>query len=112
MHYSLETIPPEAEFDGMAISLSRLPQGFNLDEVLSGLPNNLCPCPHWGYLFKGRIVVKYEDGSEEEIHAGDVYHLRAGHTAIISEDSVSLDFSPLGPWRQLAQHIAAKVPAV
>lgn len=109
MHYPLEAIPPQAEFAGMAISHTQVPQGFDLDGVLEGLPNNLCPCPHWGYVFKGRMIVKYEDGSEEEIKAGDVYYTRPGHAAVVEEDTVSVDFSPIEPWRQLVQHMAAKL---
>jgi hypothetical protein len=111
MHYSLESIPPEADFDGMAISHTCVPKGFDLNQLLEGLPGNLCPCPHWGYLLEGRVIVRYEDGSEEEIKAGDVYYTRPGHTAVMEEDCVSIDFSPIGPWRQLMEHIAAKVPA-
>jgi len=112
MHYPLEAIPPDAEFDGMAIAHTRVPQGFDLDRLLEGLPNNLCPCPHWGYILEGRMMLKYEDGSTEEVKAGDVYYARPGHTAVVEEDAVSVDFSPIGPWRQVTQHIAAKLQAV
>ncbi len=112
MHYSLESIPPDAEFEGMAISHTRVPKGFDLDRLLEGLPNNLCPCPHWGYLFKGRMTVKYEDGSQEEINAGDVYYTKPGHAAVSEEDSISVDFSPVGPWRELTRHIATKMQSV
>ena len=111
MHYPLEAIPVDAEFDGVAVFCTRVPRGFDLDGMLRGLPDNLCPCPHWGYVLQGRMRVRYADGSEEEIKGGDVYYLRAGHTAVIEEDAVSVDFSPIGPWRQLMQHFAAKMQA-
>jgi hypothetical protein len=112
MHYPIEAIPPDAEFEGMAISRTSIPKAFDLDGLLEGMPGNLCPCPHWGYLFQGRVTVKYEDGSHEEINAGDVYYIRPGHTGVMEEDSVSLDISPAGPWRELTRHIAAKMQVV
>jgi hypothetical protein len=112
MHYPLEAIPVDAELDGIAAVCTRVPRGFDLDAMLRGLPGDLCQCPHWGYVLQGRMLVRYADGSEEEIKAGDVYYARAGHTAVIEEDTVSVDFSPIGPWRQLMQHLAAKAPAV
>lgn len=112
MHCRLDAIPPEAEFGDMAIAHTRVPQGFDLDRLLAGLPNDRCPCPHWGYLIEGRMIVKYEDGTQEEITAGDVYYTPPGHTAVIEEDCVSVDFSPIGPWKQLVSHIAARLQAV
>jgi hypothetical protein len=109
MHYRFDSLPPDAELAGMTVSHTRMPKGFDLDSVLEGLPNGLCPCPHWGYLIEGRLIVKYGDGTQEEIQAGDVYFIPAGHTGVAEEDSVSLDFSPSGPYRQLLEHIAGKM---
>jgi hypothetical protein len=111
MHYRLDAIPPGAEFDGMAIAHTRVPKGFDLDQLLQGLPNDLCPCPHWGYILEGKMIVKYQDGSVEEIKGGEVYYARGGHTAVFEEDCVSIDFSPADEWRQLMAHISAKMPA-
>ena len=112
MHYQLEAIPADVELEGLAAACTRIPKGFDLDSVLRGLPDNMCPCPHWGYMLEGRMLVRYADGSEEVVRAGDVYYVRAGHTAVIEEDTVSLDFSPVGPWRKLMRHVAAKTQTV
>jgi hypothetical protein len=37
------------------------------------LPDGRCPCPHWGYVIKGRLRVKYTD-HEEVLSAGEVYY--------------------------------------
>jgi hypothetical protein len=50
MHYPLEAIPVDAELDGVAVVCTRVSRGFDLDGMLRGLPDNLCPCPHWGYV--------------------------------------------------------------
>jgi hypothetical protein len=44
----------------------------NLAPLLMGLPDNRCQCPYWGYLFKGKIVVRYAD-HEETINAGQAF---------------------------------------
>ena len=111
MHYPLAAIPQDVDMAGMAVACTTLPQGFDFDQVFQALPNHLCPCPHWGYLLKGRIIVKYEDGSEEDIRAGEVYYLPAGHGAKVAEESITIDFSPIGPWRQLLQQLAMASPA-
>ena len=37
MHYPIEAIPPQAEFDGMAVSCTTLPRGFDFDLMFRGL---------------------------------------------------------------------------
>ena len=102
----------DARFEGIAVACTRVPRGFDLAALLRGLPDHLCPCPHWGYVVSGRMLVRYADGSEEEIKGGDAYSARAGHTAVIGEDTVSVDFSPVGPWREPMEHTAATMKAV
>ena len=52
----------------------RFPAGADAGPLLEGLPNDLCQCPHWGTVMKGSIHVTYADGSEETVHAGEVYY--------------------------------------
>ncbi len=112
MHFRVEALPDQAELGGLAVTCTRLPRGLDLKPALQGLPDNLCPCPHWGYLLEGRMLVSYADGSDEEIRAGDVYHLQAGHTAVVEEDAISIDFSPIEPLQLVMRHLAAKRQAI
>jgi hypothetical protein len=50
---------------------------------------------------KGAIRVRYADGTEDVVRAGDVYFWPAGHTVIIEEDYESVEFSPAGPMGKL-----------
>jgi hypothetical protein len=70
-----------------------LPAGTDLGPLLKGLPDDLCSCPHWGYVVKGRMRVSYADG-QETISAGDVFYLPAGHTGVVEEDFEAIEFSP------------------
>ena len=60
-----------ADWGGLRSMIVSLPAGTDLAPLLQGLPNDLCPCPHWGYVLKGRIRVTYADG-EEILKAGDL----------------------------------------
>jgi|SRR5438876_2200757 len=62
--------------------------------LLKGLPNDECPCPHWGYVFKGRL--KYRCGDREEVfEAGDAFYLPPGHIPVSNEPGTELvQFSP------------------
>jgi len=52
-----------------------------------GLPGGVCPCPHYGYLFEGRIRAKYPDSDwpDEVIEAGEAYFIPSGHVLIYEE---------------------------
>jgi hypothetical protein len=109
MHYAIGAIPEGTELEGMAVARMQFPKGMDAGKLLEGLPDNLCPCPHWGYVLKGRMVLTYKDGSEEEVKAGDVYYLPAGHTAVIEEDYEALEFSPADEFRPVMEHVAKKM---
>jgi hypothetical protein len=76
----------------MSVAYAELPSGTDLGPLLAGLANDLCPCPHWGYLLKGKLHIQYSDGTAELIRGGDVFYLPPGHTGRFEEDS---DFSGL-----------------
>jgi len=68
------------------------PAGFDSTPLFKGFPNG-CECPHWGYLLKGRMRVKYAD-HEEVITAGEAYYLAPGHLPVMEEDCEMVEFSP------------------
>jgi hypothetical protein len=68
------------------------PAGFDSTLLFKGLPNG-CESPHWGYLLKGRMRVKYAD-HEEVITAGEAYYLEPGHLPVMEEDCEMVEFSP------------------
>ena len=54
-----------SEVGDMTLSFIRLRKGTDLGPALAGLPGDLCPCPHWGYMLSGEVVVTYTDGRTE-----------------------------------------------
>jgi EutQ-like cupin domain len=54
-----------------------------------------CQVQHAGYVVSGRMHLVMDDGSEQDIGAGDAYVIRPGHDAWIVGDEtfVGVDFS-------------------
>ena len=91
---------------GIAIGYLELPAGTDLTPMFKGLPDDACPCPHWGYVIEGAVHLKYTDGSQEVAAAGDVFYWPAGHTGWVEEDTTFLDFSPEQEFKEVSEHIA------
>ncbi len=66
------------EFDGYTVNFVTLRQDGDLAPMLKGLPGDSCQCPHWGYLFKGQMTVRYAD-HEDVIEPGDAFYMPPGH---------------------------------
>jgi hypothetical protein len=110
MHATLHDLPVTIEDDGVVIREAEwgdlhighetFESAFDLGPLLKGLPNDMCQCPHWGYLIRGRVHVRYTDNSEEVLEAGSAYYLPPGHTLVIEAGSETIEFSPKAPYQQ------------
>lgn len=99
-----------AQWDGYAVSFETIPAGSDFAPFLAGLPGDACPCPHWGYCFKGRFVVRYPDG-EETVGAGEAYYMRPGHRPVYVEDTETLEFSPHAELQEVMAVVASNMQA-
>ena len=56
-----------------------------------------CEVSHWGYCIAGRMKVHMDDGTEEEIAAGDAFAIPPGHDAetVGDEPCVLVDFGEI-----------------
>ena len=119
MRASVEEIPLEMQLDAIETrgiewedQLVRhvdLPPGVDFTPLFQGLPGNLCQCPHWGYIVRGSIHLRYADGTEEVNRAGDVYYWPGGHTGWTDEGVVFVEFSPTDQIRPVLEHLAAQL---
>ncbi len=59
-----------------------------------------CEVSHLGYCVSGSMKVAMDDGSEQEINAGDVFAIPSGHDAEVTSDEacVMLDFGQIGDY--------------
>jgi len=99
-----------AHLDGYVVNFATIRQTHDLAPLLKGLPDDNCQCPHWGYVFKGRITVRYGD-HEEVIEAGEAFYLPPGHIPAAEEGTELLQFSPAEELRALEQAMARNMAA-
>lgn len=99
------------QWGDMNVAYKAVPRGVDVKPLLRGLPNNRCQCPHWGYLFKGRMRVVYED-HDELVNAGDFYYAAPGHIEIVEEDSELVELSPKGTYLKTVEVILRNVEAL
>jgi hypothetical protein len=65
-----------------------------LAPLLKGLPDDHCPCPHWGHVARGRVTFTHTDGSVEVFEEGDAFFVAPGHTPVIEAGTDVLFISP------------------
>jgi hypothetical protein len=72
-----------------------------------GLPGGVCSCPHYGYVFRGRVRCVYPgtDWPDDVANAGDAYFFPAGHVLIYDEASEVLEFNPAAALQVVMDHI-------
>lgn len=99
------------DWGDLSCNLISLPEGTDFCELLKGLPHDHCQCPHWGFLAEGKLQVDYQDGSQEIVNAGEIYHWPPGHTIKALAATRQIEFSPAGPMGEVLQHVVAKVKA-
>jgi uncharacterized cupin superfamily protein len=116
MHSKLEELPVAMDAAGARTHLQQGLGGMTVAfwkmsrvdsrPMLKGLEHDCCPCPHWGYMIKGKMRVIYQDGNEETVSAGDIFYFPAGHNGIADEEVEWLEFSPEKELSQVMEHIA------
>jgi mannose-6-phosphate isomerase-like protein (cupin superfamily) len=81
------------ELDGYSVSFVSIRETHDLAALLKGLPGDSCQCPHWGYVFKGKLTWRFAD-HEEVCEAGDAYYVPPGHVPEAEAGSEFVQFSP------------------
>jgi len=99
------------DWGDMKVSYMQFAKGMDASPLLEGLPDNMCPCPHWGYMLKGKIRIGYKDGREEIVEEGQLYYMPPGHTMKVEEDTEMVEFSPIKEMNEVLNHIASKLKA-
>jgi hypothetical protein len=82
------------ELDGYTVSFTSLSEDIDATPFMTGLPDDRCQCPHWGYVFKGKQTIRYAD-RDEVFEAGDAFYIPPGHVPVKNEPGTEfLWFSP------------------
>lgn len=93
-----------AEVGEMSVSFISLKAGADLSPALVGLADDLCPCPHWGYMLEGTLGMHTADG-DQEYHAGQAFYWAPGHAPFAVTDCRYVDFSPTKAFAEVIAHI-------
>jgi hypothetical protein len=91
-----------AEAGGMTLLWSRLGKGADLAPTLAGLPNGQCSAPHWGYMIKGKLLMRTSHG-EEVYQAGEAFYWAPGHVPVALEDCECIDFAPSEAYAEMSR---------
>lgn len=91
----------------MTVAFVRAQKGTDLRPALKGLPDNLCQCPHWGYVIKGTVRMHTPQGTHD-YHSGQAFYWAAGHAPEMLEDTEYVDFSPTREFDEVIRHITGQ----
>ena len=97
-----------SELGEYTVNFVTITQSHDLAPMLASLSTGKCTCPHWGYVVKGRVVVRYDD-HEEVLEEGDAFYMPPGHAPEAEEGTELIQFSPSD---QLAEVEAALAKAM
>jgi mannose-6-phosphate isomerase-like protein (cupin superfamily) len=94
-----------SELDGYTTSFVEIRETHSLAPMLASLPGGHCRCPHWGYVFRGRMTVHYDD-HDEVIEEGGAFYMPPGHVPEAEAGTELLMFSPTDQFRATEEAIA------
>ena len=81
------------DVEGYTINFLSFGVDIDATPLMQGLPGDRCPCPHWGYVLKGRLTYRFED-HDEIVEAGDAFYLPPGHIPVVEAGTELVQFSP------------------
>jgi hypothetical protein len=106
MQAALEDLAAGADWGDLLVEHKVYPAGLDAAPLVKGLPDDACPCPHWGYVFRGRFVIRYRD-REETVQAGDAFYMAPGHVPVFEEETEVFELSPAEEMRAVMQVVNA-----
>jgi hypothetical protein len=100
------------DVEGTTIQFLTIREDTDTGPLLRGLPNDSCPCPHWGYVFRGRLTFRVDGGGEEVFEAGDAFSIPGGHVPRAEPGTEYLQFSPASELHQVTETIVRNMQAL
>ena len=83
--------------------------GVDTTPLFEGLEGNLCQCPHWGFVLRGRLTTTNADGVQETVNANDLFYWPPGHNVKVNSDAEIVMFSPQHEHSHVIEHVIEKV---
>jgi hypothetical protein len=99
------------DVDGTTIQFLTFREDVDATPLMRGLPDDRCNCPHWGYVFKGKLT--FDLGDREEVYeAGDAFYLTHGHIPHAEPGTEYLQFSPASELHAVSEHMQRNMAAL
>lgn len=95
-------------FDQISGEYFTLAAGVDTTPLFQGLEGNLCQCPHWGFVVRGRITTTDANGVQETVNANDLFYWPPGHNVKVESDAEIVMFSPQREHTHVIDHMIAK----
>jgi hypothetical protein len=99
------------DVEGITIQFVTFREDVDAAPLLRGLPDDRCTCPHWGYVFKGKVA--FDVGDRVEVYeAGDAFYLSHGHIPRAEPGTEYLQFSPADELHAVSAHMQKNMAAM
>jgi hypothetical protein len=79
--------------DDYTVAFETFKQDVDPAPFFVGLPDDRCPCAHWGVVTQGQLTFRWVD-REETYVAGDAYYAPPGHLPLVTSGTSIIEFSP------------------
>jgi hypothetical protein len=96
-------------YSGISGEFFTLSAGVDTTPLFQGLEGNLCQCPHWGFVLRGRLTTTDAQGAEETVTANDLFYWPPGHNVKVDADAEIVMFSPQREHSLVIDHMIEKV---
>jgi len=83
--------------------------GTDIAPLLTGLDDDACQAPHWGFMASGEVVITYTDGAEETCVKDDLFYWPPGHSVRVVQDAEVILFSPHVEHTKVLDHMLAQM---
>jgi hypothetical protein len=102
----------EDQLAGYTVNFVEFRQDIDATPLLKGLPDDRCQCPHWGYVVKGKMTMRFPD-HEEVYQAGEAYYAPPGHRPVRHEPGTEIvQFSPTDDLQKTQQTMMKNMKAL
>ena len=99
------------ELGGYTVGFEHFREHADATPLFTGLPDDRCQSPHWGYVLSGALTFRYA-GRDETYEAGDAYYAEPGHVPVVTAGTEVVEFSPTEAYRETLEVVGANMAAL
>jgi hypothetical protein len=107
-----------AELDDQTVGFETYKHDLDAAPYFRGLPGDVCPCEHHGYVTAGQITFRWphhagSHGAREETYVeGDSYVAGPGHTPVFTAGSAVVEFTRTADLVPVMEVVGRNVEAI